>query len=86
MARYRIRPLHNTRLGAMTLTQRVQKLGYVLTRNQRSSIDGRTYPYRTSPGHQPDRIVIGGPTLYHNSRADVERWVKQVEKVREWQK
>ncbi len=69
----------------MTLIQRVQKLGYVLTRNQRSSIDGRTYPYRTSPGHQPDRLVIGGPTLYFNSRADVERWAAHVEKIREWQ-
>lgn len=64
----------------MTARQAVNALGYQLTRNQRDAF-GRKRAYRTSP----IATMNGGPTNYFDTAAQVERWAKQVQQVREWQ-
>lgn len=58
---------------------RLEKLGYRLDKRQTDAF-GRKWEFRTSP------IIGGGPTNYFHNLKDVDRYVKQVEQVREWQR
>lgn len=61
------------------LEARLNVLGYVLFRNQKDAF-GRKHRYRTSPN-----AGNGGPTNYFDNVEQLERYVKRVEQVREWQ-
>lgn len=66
----------------MTLSEilkRLEKIGYALTFNQKNAL-GKKYRYRTTP-----TAGYGGPTNYFNDKAQLERYIVQVEQVRQWQ-
>jgi len=60
------------------LTRRLHALGYALARNQ-TDWRGNRWRYRTSPAQS------GGAVNYFANRADLARYVKQCETIRQWQ-
>lgn len=63
----------------MKVEQRLNQLGYSLTRNAKDCF-GKKHRYRTSPNQS------GGPINYFDNVQQLERYCEQVEQVREWQK
>jgi len=60
------------------LKSRISALGYTLAYNQRDAW-GCLWRYRTSPSQS------GGPINYFATRAQLARWVAQVEQIRQWE-
>ena len=63
---------------ALTKTPLAKSIGYSLHMWQRD-YKGKLHRYRTSPSDG------SGPTNYFDSMADLMRYIRNVEQIREWQ-